>query len=66
MSQDIEKIVLEFLLKENPKDFSIEEIAAKTRIHRNTVAKYLFGLEKCGKVKISRTVGRAKMYVAEK
>ena len=66
MSQDIEKTVLEFLRKEYPKDFSIEEIATKTGVHRNTISKYVFGLEKCGKVKISRIVGRAKMYVAEK
>ena len=41
-------------------------IAAKTGVHRNTVSKYVFGLEKGGKLKISRTVGRAKMFVAEK
>jgi DNA-binding Lrp family transcriptional regulator len=66
MSQDIEKLILEFLQKEYPKDFSIEEIAEKTGIHRNTVSKYVFGLEKEGTVKISRNVGRAKMYVVTK
>jgi DNA-binding IclR family transcriptional regulator len=62
MSQETEKLILEFLQKEHPKDFSIEEIAEKTGLHRNTVSKYLFGLEKEGKIKHSRTVGRAKMY----
>ncbi|MGD6809763.1 MAG: HTH domain-containing protein [Candidatus Bathyarchaeia archaeon] len=62
MSQEIENTILEFLQKECPKDFSIEELAEKTGLHRNTVSKYLFGLEKAGKIKNSRTVGRAKMY----
>ncbi len=57
---------MEFLREEYPKGYSIEEIAAETGVHRNTVSKYVFGLEKCGKVKISRIVGRAKMYVASK
>lgn len=64
MGQEVEKKVLRFLRKEYPKDFSIEEIAAETGLHRNTVSKYLFGLEKEEKVKISRNVGRAKMYLA--
>jgi DNA-binding IclR family transcriptional regulator len=63
MSQEVEALILVLLQKEYPKDFSIEEIAAKTGLHRNTVSKYVFGLEKEGKVKISRNVGRAKMYV---
>jgi DNA-binding IclR family transcriptional regulator len=62
MSQQIENTILQFLKKESPKDFSIEEIAEKTKLHRNTASKYLFGLEKEGKIKNSRTVGRAKMY----
>jgi DNA-binding IclR family transcriptional regulator len=63
MSQKPEHLILTFLQKEYPKDFSIEEIAAETGLHRNTVSKYLFGLERERKVKSSRTVGRAKMYV---
>jgi DNA-binding transcriptional regulator YhcF (GntR family) len=62
MSQQLEQLILCFLRKEYPKDFSIEEIAIETKIHRNTVSKYLFGLEKEGKIKNTRTVGRAKMY----
>jgi DNA-binding IclR family transcriptional regulator len=64
MTQEIEKIILEFLQKGYPRDFSIKEISSKTDVHRNTVSKYVFGLEKAGKVKISRSVGRAKMYLA--
>ncbi len=63
MSQDPEQLILNFLQKQYPKDFSIEEVATETGLHRNTVSKYLFGLEKARKVKSSRTIGRAKMYV---
>lgn len=66
MSQRIEQSILACLRKESPRDLSIEEIAAKTGIHRNTVSKYVLGLEKEGRVKISRIVGRAKMYVVAK
>jgi predicted AAA+ superfamily ATPase len=64
MAQGVEKLILDFLQKEYPKDFSIEEIAAETGVHRNTVSKYVFGLEKAGKLKNVRTIGRAKMYAA--
>jgi len=63
MVSNIEEKILKCLEKEYPKDLSIEEIAAKIGIHRNTVSKYIWGLEKEGKVKISRKIGRAKMYV---
>jgi len=66
MSQTPEQKILECLEDEYPRDLSIEEIAAKTGIHRNTVSKYIWGLEREGKVKISRKVGRAKMYIAVK
>lgn len=62
MSQTSEQKIINCLKIEYPRDLSIEEIAAKTGIHRNTVSKYVWGLEKQGKVKISRNIGRAKMY----
>jgi len=54
--------ILECLKKAAPKDLSIEEIAETTRIHRNTVSKYVFALEKEGKVILSRQLGNAKLY----
>jgi DNA-binding IclR family transcriptional regulator len=66
MSKEPEQRILSCLRKEYPRDLSIEEIAAKTSIHRNTVSKYIWGLEKEKKVEISRKVGRAKMYLATK
>jgi DNA-binding IclR family transcriptional regulator len=49
----------------SPGDLSIEEIAAKTGIHRNTVSKYVYGLEKEGKIIMSRQVGSAKLYTVK-
>jgi len=66
MNKEAEQKILECLKKEFPKDLSLEEIATKTGIHRNTVSKYIWGLEKEKKVTISRSVGRAKMYVVSK
>jgi len=62
MSQTPEQKILKCLETEYPRDLSIEEIARKTGIHRNTVSKYVWGLEREGKVKVSRKIGRAKMY----
>jgi len=66
MSQSIEERIFKCLESEYPRDLSIEEIARKTGIHRNTVSKYIWGLEKVGKVAVSRVVGRAKLYVINK
>jgi len=66
MSQTPAEKILECLEKQYPRDLSIEEIAEKTGVHRNTVSKYVWGLEKEGKAKVSRKIGRAIMYVAVK
>lgn len=63
-SEDIEKSIIETLRKES-RDLSIQEISEKTGLHRNTVAKYVFALEKAGTIRSSRRVGRAKMYTAK-
>jgi DNA-binding IclR family transcriptional regulator len=63
MSQTPEEKILKCLENEYPRDLSIEEIAEKSGVHRNTVSKYIWGLEKEGKVRISRKIGRAKMYI---
>jgi DNA-binding IclR family transcriptional regulator len=62
-SHQVEKSILDILRKEYPRDLSIEEISEKTNLHRNTISKYVFGLEKEGKVRNSRTIGMAKMYI---
>ncbi|MEM2613002.1 MAG: HTH domain-containing protein [Nitrososphaerota archaeon] len=63
---DVEEKILKCLEAEYPRDLSIEEIAAKIGVHRNTVSKYIWGLEKAGKVKFTRKIGRAKMYTITK
>ncbi|MGB9022371.1 MAG: HTH domain-containing protein [Candidatus Bathyarchaeia archaeon] len=55
--------ILDYLRKSAPKDLSIEELAQATGIHRNTVSKYVYALEREGKIMTVRTVGNAKMYV---
>jgi DNA-binding IclR family transcriptional regulator len=57
--------VLDCLRKAAPKDLSIEEIAKVTGIHRNTVSKYVFALQKEGKVTLSRELGNAKLYTVK-
>jgi DNA-binding IclR family transcriptional regulator len=56
-----EEIILN-LLAMSSTDLSIEEVANKTGLHRNTISKYLYGLEKTGLVVQSRIIGKAKMY----
>ena len=46
----------------SPRDVSVEEIAESTGIHRNTISKYVYGLEKEGKLVMTRQVGNAKFY----
>jgi biotin operon repressor len=54
--------VVDCLRKAAPRDLSIEEIAKETGIHRNTVSKYVYGLEKEGKIIMTRQVGGGKFY----
>ncbi|MEM2143862.1 MAG: HTH domain-containing protein [Candidatus Jordarchaeaceae archaeon] len=62
MSEGVEQRILECLRDVYPKDLSIEELADLTHVHRNTVSKYVYSLEKQGFIKVTRKVGRAKMY----
>ncbi len=49
----------------SPRDLSVEEIAEITGIHRNTISKYVYGLEKEGKLVMTRQVGNAKFYTVK-
>jgi DNA-binding IclR family transcriptional regulator len=59
-----EEIIAKILrvLRESKHDLSVGEIADLADIHRNTVGKYLFTLEREGKVMVTRAIGRAKLY----
>ena len=48
----------------SPKDSSIQEIADITKISRETVSKYVGILEAENKIKLTREVGKAKMYIS--
>jgi DNA-binding IclR family transcriptional regulator len=56
---------LDCLHKSLPKDLSIEEISKATKIGRDTVSKYVYALEKEGRITQSREVGRAKFYTVK-
>lgn len=62
MSEAQARKILDCLKKAAPRDLSIEEISAATGTHRNTVSKYVYGLEKEGKIIMTREVGRARFY----
>jgi DNA-binding IclR family transcriptional regulator len=62
MSETAERKILECLRKAAPRDLSIEEMAKATDIHRNTVSKYVYGLQKEDRITMTRQVGRAKFY----
>jgi DNA-binding IclR family transcriptional regulator len=57
--------LLDCLKKAAPKDLSIEELSQITGIHRNTVSKYVFALQKEGKVILSRQLGNSKLYTVK-
>ena len=57
--------ITECLRKSAPRDLSIEEISKETGIHRNTVSKYVYSLEKEGKIVLTRQVGGAKFYTVK-
>lgn len=62
MSETWARRVIECLKKAAPQDLTIEEIATGTGIHRNTVSKYVYGLEKEKRIVMTRQIGKAKLY----
>ena len=61
MSEDTEQKIVK-CLQEASMDLSIEEISDMIHIHRNTVSKYIYSLNKQGRIKVTRKIGRAKMF----
>jgi DNA-binding IclR family transcriptional regulator len=60
-----ERTILDCIKKAAPRDLSIEEVSKATGIGRDTVSKYIYGLEKAGKIALTREVGRAKFYAVK-
>ena len=65
MSEKRVNKILDSLHKAAPKDLSIEEISQTTGIGRDTVSKYVYALEKEGRISLTREVGRAKFYTVK-
>ncbi|KKN22038.1 hypothetical protein LCGC14_0919200 [marine sediment metagenome] len=53
---------MEFLEKNHPKDFNIQEVADAAQFHRNTVSTYLKVLVAEKKIIISRTIKNVNLY----
>lgn len=61
MTNGASQKVLECMRKAE-RDLSIGEIATASGIHRNTVSKYIYALERESKITMTRQVGNAKLY----
>lgn len=58
--------VLKVIEKASPQDLSIQEIADRAGVSRETVSKYILVLEAEGKIEQARQIGKAKMYKSRK
>jgi len=65
LNEELSRKILQVLKEAYPLDLPIEEVANKSGIHRNTVAKYLAVLSAEGKIEL-RSVGKAKLYRLKK
>lgn len=65
LNEKLSEKILDVLKEAYPLDLSIEDVAKKSGIHRNTVAKYLAVLSAKGKVEL-RSLGKAKLYRLKK
>lgn len=62
LNPDIKEKILNFLKKNYPKDFNIQEIADETKIHRNTISTYLKVLVAEKNIQFSRKIGNITLY----
>ena len=64
MKQDksTKEIVLDAIKKSDPPYVTIQDIADKTNLSRETVSKYMLVLEAEGKIKVTKVIGKAKLY----
>lgn len=59
------EIILDAIKNANPPYVTIQDIADITKISRETVSKYMLVLEAEGKIRVTKTVGKAKLYEAK-
>ncbi len=56
------QIVLDAIKKARPPYVTIQDIADITKLSRETVSKYMLVLDAEGKIKVTKVVGKAKLY----
>jgi len=59
------EIVLDAIKSANPSYVTIQDIADVTKISRETVSKYMLVLEAEGKIRVTKIIGKAKLYEAK-
>ncbi|UCD13751.1 MAG: HTH domain-containing protein [Thermoplasmatales archaeon] len=64
--KDKKQKVLDAIKKADPPYVTIQDMADKTGFSRETVSKYMAVLEAEGKIKITKTIGKANLFEAEK
>jgi DNA-binding IclR family transcriptional regulator len=57
--------ILDAIRTANPPYVTIQDIADATKISRETVSKYMLVLEAEGKIKVTKIIGKAKLYVIQ-
>ena len=62
MRKTTKQIVLDAIKKANPPYVTIQDIADATKMSRETVSKYMLVLEAENKIKVTKTIGKAKLY----
>jgi len=65
MADHAVKLILK-VLEDSNRDLNIGEIAQLTHLSRNTVSKYVFFLERSGKIKATRKIGLGNLYTIAK
>jgi CRP-like cAMP-binding protein len=56
------EIILDAIDSSNPPYVTIQDIANATKLSRETVSKYMLVLEAEGKIKVTKIIGKAKLY----
>ncbi len=56
------EIVLDAIKKANPPYVTIQDIADITKLSRETVSKYMLVLEAENKIKVTKIIGKAKLF----
>lgn len=61
--KNTKEIVLDAIKDADPPYVTIQDIADITKISRETVSKYMLVLEAEGKIKVTKIIGKAKLYI---